>query len=79
MIPFKQQPSSTTRVVVDHFNHKYAYPSCYNYDEASNYLDEVTLKDAQDLKYPPMNQCSAEKSKPHYQPLYKKIIESMEI
>ncbi|MGK9045264.1 hypothetical protein [Mammaliicoccus vitulinus] len=78
-VPFKQDPSSTTRVVVDHFNHKYAFPSCYDYEEASNYIDEVTLKDAQDLKYPPMNECTKKKAQPQYKSLLKRLLESTEI
>ncbi|WP_305752412.1 hypothetical protein [Mammaliicoccus sciuri] len=78
-VPFKQNPSSTSRVVVDHFNHKYAFPSCYDYEKASNYIDEVTYKDAQDLKYPPMNTCTEEKAKPHYKSLLKRLLESTEI
>lgn len=79
LVPFKQEPSSTTRVVVDHFNHKYAFPSCYDYEEASNYIDEVTLKDAHDLKYPPINKCTTEKAKPQYKSLLKRVLESTEI
>ncbi|GGI02336.1 MULTISPECIES: hypothetical protein [Mammaliicoccus] len=78
-VPFKQNPSSTTRVVVDHFNHKYAFPSCYDYEEASNYIDEVTLKDAQDLKYPPMNECTKKKAQPQYKSMLKRLLESTEI
>lgn len=78
-VPFKQNPSSTSRVVVDHFNHKYAFPSCYDYEEASNYIDEVTYKDAQDLQYPPMNKCTKEMAKPQYKSLLKRLLESTEI
>nr|WP_263312772.1 hypothetical protein [Mammaliicoccus sp. Marseille-Q6498] len=79
VIPFKQEQPSTTRVVVDHFNHKYAFPNCYKYEEASNYLDEVTLKDAQDLKYKPINKCTEQQAEPKYKSLLKRLIESTEI
>ena len=78
-VPFKQEPSSTTRVVVDHFNHKYAFPNCYDYETASNYIDEVTFKDAKDLGYPPMNKCTEQEAKPKHKTLLKRLIESTDI
>ncbi|GGI42363.1 hypothetical protein [Mammaliicoccus stepanovicii] len=79
VVPFKQAPSSTTRVVVDHYNKKYAFPNCYKYNEASNYLDEVTLQDAEELNYPPMNKCTEDEIKPKYKSLIQRLIESTEI
>lgn len=78
-MPFKQEPPSTERVVVDHFNHKYAFPKCYDYEKSSNYLDEVTLKDAEELNYPPMNECSRKEREPKFKSLLQRLLDATDI
>lgn len=52
------QPSLDTRVVLEHTYKTYIAPSCFETAEATNFLEESTLGNAQTLDYKPHSACT---------------------
>lgn len=58
LIPKATQPSGDTRVIVEHTYKTYIAPLCFETSNATNFLEESTLQNAQDLDYTPHSSCT---------------------
>lgn len=54
------QPSPDTRVVLDHTYRTFIAPSCFETADATNFLEESTLGNAQTKDYTPHTSCTEE-------------------
>src|SRR5699024_11621096 len=59
-IPKETKPSDSTRVILDHHVETYIAPICFEEANASNFLDETTLKQAQEMNYEANSDCTKE-------------------
>ncbi|MDE5412152.1 hypothetical protein [Alkalihalobacterium chitinilyticum] len=51
---------ANARMIVDHSHNVYVSPPCFNEADVSNFLEEVTMKDALDMGYRPDSSCTEE-------------------
>ncbi|MFV8828060.1 hypothetical protein [Alkalihalobacterium sp. APHAB7] len=49
---------ANARMIVDHSLNVYVAPPCFNEADVTNFLEEVTLKDAIDMEYRPDSDCT---------------------
>ncbi|MFB4162541.1 hypothetical protein ACE1TI_01625 [Alteribacillus sp. JSM 102045] len=59
-IPIQLSAPPDARTIVDHTNHTYVTPPCFNDAEVSNYLQETDYAHAQELEYEPESSCTEE-------------------
>lgn len=57
-IPRENVPGVESRVVLEHSFRTYIAPSCFEQADATNFLEEATLEQAQELNYPPHSSCT---------------------
>ena len=57
-MPRSNEPSPNTRVVLEHTHRTYIAPSCFDEADATNFLEDATLADAEQLGYPPHSSCT---------------------
>lgn len=57
-IPREIKPSADTRIILEHTYKTYIAPPCFEQAEATNYLQDSTLEDAQNLNYEPHDSCT---------------------
>lgn len=57
-IPRENTPAAESRVVLEHSFRTYIAPSCFEQADATNFLEESTLGEAQELNYPPHSSCT---------------------
>lgn len=57
-IPRENTPAPESRVVLEHSFRTYIAPSCFEQADATNFLEESTLEQAQELNYPPHSSCT---------------------
>ena len=57
-MPRSNEPSPNTRVVLEHTYRTYIAPSCFDEADATNFLEDATLGDAEELGYPPHSPCT---------------------
>ncbi|ANU09056.1 hypothetical protein A1A1_06942 [Planococcus antarcticus DSM 14505] len=57
-IPRENVPAPESRVVLEHSFRTYIAPSCFEQADATNFLEESTLGEAQELNYPPHSSCT---------------------
>ena len=55
----KDDPSDS-RVILDHTHKTYIAPSCFEESEPTNFIEESTLGEAEELGYPPHSSCTEE-------------------
>ncbi|MFC2950269.1 hypothetical protein [Virgibacillus sediminis] len=60
LIPANTQPSDDTRIILEHEQHTYIAPVCFEEAQPSNWISEDTLERAEDLDYPPNDTCTEE-------------------
>ena len=58
LMPRDNQPTPNTRVVLEHTHRAYIAPSCFEVSDPTNFIEDGTLKKAQDLGYPPFSECT---------------------
>lgn len=59
-LPRDNGPSLTSRVVLEHTYQTYIAPSCFEQENPTNFLEDATLADAEQLGYPPNSDCTRE-------------------
>lgn len=59
-LPLNNEPSSTSRIILEHTYRTYIAPSCFEQENPTNFLEEATLADAEQLGYPPNSNCTSE-------------------
>lgn len=59
-MPRDNGPSPNSRIILEHTYRTYLAPSCFELEDPTNYLEEATLADAEELGYPPNSDCTAE-------------------
>lgn len=57
-IPSETKPSPDTRIILEHTYKTYIAPRCFEQSNATNYLQDSTLEEAQDLNYDPHDSCT---------------------
>ncbi|MGH2319017.1 hypothetical protein ACRC6Q_14725 [Planococcus sp. SE5232] len=57
-IPRENMPAPESRVILEHTFRTYIAPSCFEQADATNFLEESTLEQAQELNYPPHSSCT---------------------
>ncbi|MFD1032695.1 hypothetical protein [Metaplanococcus flavidus] len=57
-VPRENVPPPNTRVVLEHTFRTYIAPSCFQEADATNFLEESTLQQAEELDYPPHSDCT---------------------
>ncbi|WP_082818790.1 hypothetical protein [Bhargavaea cecembensis] len=55
----KDDPSNA-RVILDHTHKTYIAPSCFEESDPTNFIEESTLGEAEELGYPPHSACTEE-------------------
>lgn len=58
LIPKETKPSSDTRIILEHTYHTYIAPKCFQQSDPTNYLQDSTLEEAQNLNYEPHDSCT---------------------
>lgn len=57
-LPRENMPAPESRVILEHSFRTYIAPSCFEQADATNFLEEATLEQAQELNYPPHSSCT---------------------
>lgn len=57
-MPQVNEPSTESRVVLEHTHRTFIAPSCFEESEPTNFLEESTLGRAQELNYPAHTECT---------------------
>lgn len=57
-MPRSNEPAPNTRVVLEHTHRTYIAPSCFDEADATNFLEDATLGDAEELGYLPHSPCT---------------------
>ncbi|MFC5735550.1 hypothetical protein [Cytobacillus gottheilii] len=57
-VPFTFNPPGDTRMIIDHNTSTYMAPPCFEESEATNYLEETTLKDVKVTNYNSRSTCT---------------------
>ena len=55
-----QDDASDSRVILDHNHKTYIAPSCFEESDPTNFIEESTLGEAEELGYPPHSSCTEE-------------------
>lgn|SRR5690625_280276 len=58
LIPRETKPSLDTRIILEHTYKTYIAPRCFEQSNATNYLQDSTLEEAQYLNYDPHDSCT---------------------
>ncbi|MCG7336153.1 hypothetical protein MHZ95_12850 [Sporosarcina sp. ACRSM] len=58
LVPKETHPSSDTRVILDHTYKTYIAPVCFEESDPTNFLQESTLEEAENLQYAPHSPCT---------------------
>ena|SRR5690625_843866 len=58
IVPKETKPSSTTRVILEHNEKTYIAPPCFQEADASNFIAESSLEQANELNYSPHSACT---------------------
>lgn len=58
MIPVETKPSSDTRIILEHTYKSYIAPGCFEQSNPTNFLQDSTLGEAQDLNYDAHDSCT---------------------
>lgn len=58
LLPRNNTPSPNTRVVLEHTHRAYIAPSCFEVSDPTNFIEDGTLKKAEELGYPPFSECT---------------------
>lgn len=58
IIPKETTPPDDTRIILEHTYEKYIAPTCFEQANASNFLEEATLKQAHELNYDANDTCT---------------------
>lgn len=64
IVPTETKPPESTRVILEHYEETYIAPVCFEDAEASNNIEETTLKHAKELNYVPDSSCTEDALKP---------------
>lgn len=51
---------SNSRVILDHTHKTYIAPSCFEESDPTNFIEDSTLGEAEELGYPPHSACTQE-------------------
>lgn len=57
-MPQDNEPSTESRVVLEHTHRTFIAPSCFEESEPTNFLEESTLGHARELNYPAHTECT---------------------
>ncbi len=57
-MPQENEPSTQSRIVLEHTHRTFIAPSCFEQSDPTNFLEESTLGHAQELNYPPHSECT---------------------
>ncbi|MEC1177949.1 hypothetical protein P9B03_05585 [Metasolibacillus meyeri] len=68
IIPRETKPSADTRVILEHTFKTYIAPQCFEDANATNFLEESTLGEAQKLNYASDSACTDEALKSEKNP-----------
>lgn len=55
-----QDNRSDSRVILDHHHKTYIAPSCFEESDPTNFIEDSTLGEAEELGYPPHSACTEE-------------------
>lgn len=58
LMPRENGPSPNSRVILEHTHRAYIAPSCFEVSDATNFIEDRTLKRAGEIGYPPINECT---------------------
>lgn len=58
LMPRENVPSPDSRVILEHTHRAYIAPSCFEVSDATNFIEDGTLKGAEEIGYPPINECT---------------------
>lgn len=58
LMPRDNEPPAKTRVILEHSHRTYIAYSCFEESDPTNFLEESTLQEAQDLNYPAESACT---------------------
>ncbi len=72
-------PSGDTRIILEHTYKTYIAPLCFETANATNFLGESTLQNAQDLEYKPHSSCTENALKAENDTLFLSILKEIGI
>jgi hypothetical protein len=78
-VPFKQTPPEDTRMILDHETKTYIAPICFEESNASNFLEETTLKKVKETNYKANTNCTKEALEGKQATLFHIIVEKLGI
>lgn len=78
-VPQETQPPSDTRVVLEHNRHTYIAPPCFENANPTNWLEEATLEEAENLTYPPDGSCTEEAMESEESSLFVSLLKDLGI
>ena len=61
MIPKETKPSSDTRIILEHTYKTYIAPGCFEQSNPTNFLQDSTLGEAQNLNYDAHDSCTIDR------------------
>ncbi|MGI2328664.1 hypothetical protein [Planococcus sp. YIM B11945] len=78
-MPRDNEPSPSTRVVMDHSVRTYIAPSCFQEADATNFLEDGTLQIARDLDYAPHSECTEKAFKGNRDSMFVNLLKELGI
>ena len=58
IVPVETKPSDSTRVILEHHQKTYITPTCFEASNPSNFIEDSTLGQANELDYKPHSSCT---------------------
>ncbi len=78
-IPRETKPSPDTRIILEHTYKTYIAPRCFEQSNATNFLQDSTLEEAQNLNYDPHDSCTEAELKSEKDPLFISLLKDIGI
>lgn len=79
IIPRKTVPSPETRVILEHNFQTYIAPVCFEKSNPTNFIEDSTLKRAQELNYPPHDACTDKALHPETDPFIISLLKDFQL
>lgn len=64
-MPRENEPSPNSRVILEHTYRTYIAPTCFESADATNFIEESTLGEAETLNYLPHSSCTDDLFQPN--------------
>jgi|SRR5690625_1502233 len=79
VIPKETKPSASTRIILEHQYQAYIAPKCFDQEDVTNYLEDSTLGNAEELHYDAFDTCTENELAPEQDSLWISLLKDIGI